>query len=70
MIRTNRIQDAILRPLAGEALGVLLKAAFRALQSTERTITRQLGRGQGSHEPAGNVVPEIQVQRSDQGLER
>src|SRR5271157_4954537 len=61
--------QAVLRLLAGETLRVLLESALWALQSTERTIASQLGRGQGGHEPAGGAVPEIQVDGADEGLE-
>ena len=69
MVGPDCIDQAVLGPLSGEALRVLLEPALRALQSAEWTIARQLGRGQGSHEPAGCLVPEIQVQSADKGLE-
>jgi len=69
VVRADGVEQAVLRPLAREALGVFLESAFWALQSTERTIARQLGRGQGSHEPACGVEPEIQVDGADEGLE-
>ncbi len=69
VVRALGVEEAVLRPLSREPLGVLLESALRALQGTERPIARQLGRGQGSHELVDGTVPEVQVDGTDESLE-
>ncbi len=69
VVRAHRVDQVVLRPLAGEALGELLETALGTLEGSERTIARQLRSGQSGHEGAGRLVPEIQVQSADQRFE-
>jgi hypothetical protein len=68
VIRPDGVEEAVLRALSREALGVFLQSTLGALERPERAIACDLGGGEGSHEAAGGDVPQVEVDGADESL--
>ena len=70
MVRTGRLEEAVLGSRPGAALRVLLESTLGALERGQRGLQDELRIRQVDQPVADRLEPEVQVQRPGQGLER
>ena len=67
----DRLDDPVVGPLAGSALGVLLQPALRALEREDRRLQRSApARPAPISQSRDGVVAEVEVERAGERLER